>query len=377
MDDHPDSDLALKEIEAGIDLTKCQQCGCMAETLEQIGKAFPLLPANSAPEIRAALPGWTGKMKEIRYSCLGCEHCYAGAAQNAFTATFPEAEGPFGLSCEIQTNTTRWPSVVGEYFVLDPAAPVAVTTLASPDFPKQLADQKTPGLAIVGKLETENIGIDKIIKNTIANPKLHFLIVAGADPKGHLCGQTLMALSANGVDENGRVIGSKGKRPILRNVTRSEIEAFRTQVKMIDLIGCECTDCVNDKIAELYHQVSVVTQEPAACNCTDGSCNVTVTDAAEVKTVFVDETDQIVKLDKSGYFVILPIREQKVVHIEHYSYDNVLLHILEGASARSMYLKIIEQNWVSEMSHAAYLGKELAKAELNLTMGVPYNQDAA
>jgi hypothetical protein len=32
---------------------------------------------------------------------------------------------------------------------------------------------------------------------------------------------------------------------------------------------------------------------------------------------------------------------------------------------------------VTEMSHAAYLGKELAKAELNLTHGIPYTQDAA
>ncbi len=316
-------------------------------------------------------------MKSIRYACLGCEHCYAGVAQNAFNTAFPETANDFGLSCGIQSNPASWPPVVGEYLLLDPSAPVAVTTLASLDFPKQLADQKIPGLAIVGKLETENIGIDKLIKNMIANANLRFLILSGIEPTGHLSGQTLLALAENGVDENKRVIGSKGKRPILRNVTLEEIEAFRSQIQVIDLIGCECIDCVNDKIAELHKQGVDIGQQPSSCDCSDGSCHPSTMDIDEVPTIFLDETDQTVRLDKAGYFVILPIPERKVIHVEHYSYDNSLLHVIEGASARTLYLKAIEQKWVSEMSHAAYMGKELAKAELNLALGIPYNQDAA
>lgn len=377
MDDHPDVDIALTELKAGIDLPKCQQCGCMSETLEQIARAFALLPPGSAPEIQDALPGWAEKMKSIRYSCLGCEHCYAGVAQNAFIAAFPETEHQFELSCEIKANTASWPPVVGEYLVLDPSAPVAVTTLASSDFSKQLADQKIPGLAIVGKLETENIGIDKIVKNTIANPNLRYLILAGTDPKGHLCGQTLLALAESGVDAKGRVIGSQGKRPILRNVSQAEIEAFRQQVQMIDLIGCECIDCVSEKVAELSQQAPAAALAPVSCGCTDGSCEVATPETEAIATDVVDETEQPVKLDKAGYFVILPIAERKVIHVEHYSYDNSLLHVLEGTSPRSLYLRIIEQNWVSEMSHAAYLGKELAKAQSSLNFGIPYSQDAA
>jgi len=377
MDNLFDLDTSLRELETGINLTKCQQCGCMSDTLGQISKSLAILQEERTLAFRDALPGWVDKMKAIRYSCLGCEHCYAGVAQNAFTAAFPETETQFGLSCEIQTNTTGWPPVVGEYVILDPSAPVAVTTLASPDFSKQLADQKIPGLAIVGKLETENIGIDKLIKNTIANSNLRYLILAGMEPRGHLCGQTLLALSENGVDENRRVIGSKGKRPILRNVTQEEIEAFRNQIQMIDLIGCECTDCVNDKIAELRDQIVEAAPQSISCGCSDESCQVSTLRQDMVPPLFVEETDQPVKLDKAGYFVILPISERKVIHIEHYNYDNYLVHVMEGTSARSLYLKIIEQNWVSEMSHAAYLGKELAKAELSLAFGIPYSQDAA
>jgi len=377
MDNRSDIDIALKELETGIELTKCQQCSCMSETLNQIGEVIAILSEGRASRFRDALPGWLENMKSIRYTCLGCEHCYAGVAQNAFTAAFPETENQFGLSCEIQTNTAGWPPVVGEYIVLDPSAPVAVTTLASPDFSKRLADQKIPGLAIVGKLETENIGIDKIIKNTIANSNLRFLILAGIESKGHLCGQTLLALSENGVDENGRVIGSKGKRPILRNVTQGEIEAFRKQILIIDLIGCECTDCISDKIAEHGNQIIEITPQANFCGCSDESCQISTLDKDEIPTVFVEETDQVVKLDRAGYFVIFPILERNIIHIEHYNYDNYLVHVMEGANARSLYLKIIEQNWVSEMSHAAYLGKELTKAELSLAFGIPYRQDAA
>ena len=377
MNTHPDLVIALNELEAGINLTKCQQCGCMNQTLEQVSQSITNLSEESTLEFRQAMPGWTGKMKAIRYSCLGCEHCYAGVAQNAFTAAFPEIENQIGLSCEIQSNPTGWPPVVGEYFVLDPNGTVAVTTLASLDFPKQLADQKIPGLAIVGKLETENIGVDKLIKNTIANPNLSYLILAGVEPSGHLSGQTLIALSESGVDEKGRVIGSTGKRPILKNVTQAEIDAFRRQIQVIDLIGCECIECVSDKIAELRQQPIDLIPQPNSCGCSDPNCHSSSLDAQEVPAVFVKETDQPVKLDKAGYFVILPIPERKVINVEHYSYDNHLLHVIEGSSARSLYLKIIEENWVTELTHAAYIGKELAKAELNLLLGVPYNQDAA
>jgi tetrahydromethanopterin S-methyltransferase subunit A len=82
-------------------------------------------------------------------------------------------------------------------------------------------------------------------------------------------------------------------------------------------------------------------------------------------------------MDKAGYFVIIPQPEKRVIIVEHYSYDNKLLRIIEGKDARSIYHTIIENGWVTELSHAAYLGKELAKAELSLKLGFKYVQDAA
>ncbi len=93
--------------------------------------------------------------------------------------------------------------------------------------------------------------------------------------------------------------------------------------------------------------------------------------------LLVEDDHRPVRLDPAGYFVIYPVTERRLVHIEHYANDNRLLHSLESASPRALYLKIIDEGWVTEMSHAAYLGKELFKAEFALRTGTAYLQDAA
>jgi tetrahydromethanopterin S-methyltransferase subunit A len=69
--------------------------------------------------------------------------------------------------------------------------------------------------------------------------------------------------------------------------------------------------------------------------------------------------------------------ERNLINVEHYAYDNTLLHIIEGPNARSLYLAIIDHGWITELSHAAYLGKELARAELSTQGGFKYVQDGA
>lgn len=81
----------------------------------------------------------------------------------------------------------------------------------------------------------------------------------------------------------------------------------------------------------------------------------------------------ILEMDSSGYFVIIPIPQRVIV--EHYSYYNNLLRVIEGSNLRSIYWTIIKNNWVSQLSHAAYLGKELTRAELSIKIGFKYVQD--
>ncbi|MHB1414574.1 MAG: DUF4346 domain-containing protein [Chloroflexota bacterium] len=84
-----------------------------------------------------------------------------------------------------------------------------------------------------------------------------------------------------------------------------------------------------------------------------------------------------IALDRAGYFVIIPQPEKANITVEHYAYDNTLLRVIVGHNARDLYSTIIEGGWVSALSHAAYLGKELARAQAALETGTRYVQDGA
>ncbi len=82
-------------------------------------------------------------------------------------------------------------------------------------------------------------------------------------------------------------------------------------------------------------------------------------------------------MDRAGYFVIVPLPDRGSISVEHYAYDNTLLRTIEGTTARAIYRKLIEEGWMTELSHAAYLGRELTKAELARQYGFKYVQDGA
>jgi tetrahydromethanopterin S-methyltransferase subunit A len=157
----------------------------------------------------------------------------------------------------------------------------------------------------------------------------------------------------------------------LRNVSLDEINAFRQQVQVIDLIGCENLD-------EISHRIATLAQSAApACSC--GTCSDTPAPVAisTMATLTATESGGAVIMDTAGYFVVVPLADRQVINVEHYAYDDTLLHVIEGPNARVLYQAIIARQWVSELSHAAYLGKELAKAELALRYGFKYVQDGA
>ncbi len=359
------------ELDAGIALPKCQQCGCMESALKNLATVLPTIGTEDASALGESMSASLQNMRPIQYSCLGCEYCYPAVAQNILGQAFPSlSEAAADLSCEFRVSDENWPPVVGEYFVLDKVASVAVSTLASVQLTDELAQRMPSGLAIVGKTETENIGIDKVIKNIVTSPTIRYLIVSGMEPKGHLTGKTLLALAENGVDENGRVIGSLGKRPVLRNVSASEIHAFREQVQVIDMIGCENPDEISAKIEELSRQVTT------QCSCSECG-GIPLISISNTPKMFATESSEAVSMDKAGYFVIVPLIDRGIINVEHYAYDNSLLRVIEGATAREIYFMIINNSWVTELSHAAYLGKELAKAELSLQNSFKYVQDGA
>jgi tetrahydromethanopterin S-methyltransferase subunit A len=376
----------------------------MKGTLENLIASLPKLKMKDAKELLKSVKEWSGQLEPLEYPCLGCRYCIPPEAMTMLTKKYPDLASSTLSSCELTVSTDSWPPVEGEYTVFNPKAPVAVSTLASVKLEEKLAKLSPPGLCIVGKTETENIGIDKIIKNVVSNRAISHIIVAGKDTEGHHSGKTLLSLWENGVDKSMRVIGSNGRRPILKNVSLTEVNKFRKQVRITDMIGCENTRTITKKIKELSpdtvtaecapscgcHEPAVISQPvmipvkasvTSACGCGD-VCNDTVSKTRQKRSaapprVKAKKHGKNVKLDKAGYFVILPSRKNGTILVEHYSYENKLLRNIEGSNGRDIYFTIINNKWVSELSHAAYLGKELARAELSLKKGFKFVQDGA
>jgi len=128
------------------------------------------------------------------------------------------------------TIAQEWPPIRGDYTIVNPESHISVVTLASDMDP-------LPDACIMGSCKTENLGIEKIMANTISNSNIRYILVCGQESKGHLSGNTLLAIHNNGIDEQGRIVGSNGAIPFIENIPLDAIEHFRAQVELIDRRG--------------------------------------------------------------------------------------------------------------------------------------------
>ncbi|MFA5431600.1 MAG: hypothetical protein WC319_01805 [Candidatus Paceibacterota bacterium] len=350
-------------ISQGIELDKCQKCGCMSDLVNN-------MLTNERPELlkfRENAKQWKSKLKTVEYSCLGCKYCYPAAATNSLN----QQNIFISDSCNLEIKSTQqnWPPVGGDYFALCNGrdCSVAVSTLADINLSKALAELHPDNLCIVGKTETENIGIDKIIKNVVSNQKIKYLILAGVEPEGHFTGNSLLMLKQNGIDENKKIINSKSKRAVLQNSTTEEINQFRKQVEIIDMIGCTDVKEIETKIQQYKSQ--------SKCDCHDCKDNTVIKTVTTTNVIQAIDYEKV-ELDKQGYFVIMPQQDGNII-VEHYANDNKLVNTVKGTNPREIYLTIINNGMLSQLSHAAYLGKELTKAELSIKYKFQFIQDKA
>jgi len=116
---------------------------------------------------------------------------------------------------------------------------LAICTLSSIELLEEVSKSELMDkVALVGRLLSENKGIDAIIKFTLAHPELDRIIVCGREVKGHKAGQALLSLYKNGIDRNGRIIATASPYPILKSSMRN-VEAFRKQIVIINAVGTE------------------------------------------------------------------------------------------------------------------------------------------
>jgi len=106
------------------------------------------------------------------------------------------------------------------------------------------------GAAIAGSCKTENLGLEKVIANIISNPNIRFILLCGTEVKGHLAGQTMIALHANGVKE-GRVVGAEGAIPFIENLKDDAMKRYQEQTELVNIMESEDIGAIKAKISEL------------------------------------------------------------------------------------------------------------------------------
>ncbi len=242
---------------------------------------------------------------------------------------------------------------------------VAICTLNSD------LDVPADKVAAVGKCFTENLGVEKVVKKIIANQKIRFLLLCGEDVEKRKPGEAIKCLAENGVEENGKIIGAKSLMPFIKNLTASEIEYFRNQITVVDLIGEKDTDVIINKISELDEQ-------------NPGQYDGPMYTSKEIPVVYagwdyrkewtVDE-----KYDEN-WFVINVDYEKKQIIADHYTgYGEETQQCCKiiGVKAEEIAAEIVKRGKITKLYHAAYLGKELQKAETALKQGKKYVQEDA
>ncbi|WP_434513426.1 tetrahydromethanopterin S-methyltransferase subunit A [Dechloromonas sp. ARDL1] len=352
---------AEEQIRLAMAATKCHRCGCFQDTVQALEQSHPI--RELLPElIKEALALFEPK----RYECLGCEVCWPAVATNATAEIDPAIAEMAHCATADPEEREGWPPLPGDYRVVRYQAPVAVCTLNSDDLMPRLAGTQAPGLAIVGSLHTENLGIEHLIRNLLPNPHIRFLIVCGEDTQkaiGHLPGQSLVALMMNGLEDRGRISGAEGKRPVIKNVSLEQVEAFRRQVQVMDCIGMTDLEAIAGEIAK------------AAAN-DPGPATATFAHGNTIPVQQAQEPSRLVS-DPAGYLVLYPDRRRKCLVLEHYANNGTLDRVVEGATPTALYSTFIAEGLISRLDHAAYLGRELARAETALREGHDYVQDRA
>lgn len=376
----------IKEIHQELDnvrqVKKCTACECFLDVIEGVKGDLEKIDTQDSKAAQEDMKRWLSAGNKERHACYGCEECLPISPYNQFSAGlkgYDTSEAPnvetietnscgCGGACKPLTpqpkEIKKWPIVQGEYIVGNTEASMAICTLADTDLPNELkAVDLLEHTAIIGTLSTENLGVERVIRNLTANPNIGYLILCGKDSRGHRAGQAILSLKDNGVDQNNRIIGAKGPRPVLKNITSDEIETFRKRITVINEIGTQDTSRLTEVVKAYMDKPKGVTPILPP--------KVHMPKVVEA----VPRSNREWTHDPEGFFLLLLDKDSKSIICEHYIEDGVISEVIKGASAEDIANTVIKRSLLSRLDHAAYLGRELAKAETALNFGIPYTQD--
>ena len=79
--------------------------------------------------------------------------------------------------------------------------------------------------------------------------------------------------------------------------------------------------------------------------------------------------------DETGYFLIRINKKDKQIEVGFVTTNHIITKEIIGRTATAIYNTIINMELITRFEHAAYLGKELYKAELALKHDLEYKQE--
>ena len=118
------------------------------------------------------------------------------------------------------------------------------------------------GAALSGTIQTENIGIEKMVCNIIGNPNIRYLVLTGPESPGHSTGEAIMSLLKEGVDERKKIRKTNAPTPYLFNLPVEFIERFRKQIVwVVDLLNRGTPDLIRKAVWSCYQEAPTEFEE--------------------------------------------------------------------------------------------------------------------
>lgn len=257
----------------------------------------------------------------------------------------------------------HWPFVGGRYRVFDTTAPVVVVGSNAESLAGDFAALETSGICMVATHCRVASDVEKLIRNIAANMAIHSVIVTAAqDEQSPALGALLVLLGAElESDEESQALAKK----IKARLDDIDFSALTRQVRGINMIGQAETDRIVARVSELASEAN----RPN----TGFRAPVQEDENGIERVIAAKNIEYELQADKAGNFFVC-IKDKKIV-VEQYSAKHDLLRIVEGHTARDLCITLIRNGWVSKLDHAAWLGRELLRAELSMETGEEFLAD--
>lgn len=257
----------------------------------------------------------------------------------------------------------QWPFIPGRYRVFDATAPVVIAGGDAEALARNLAALETSGVCMVATHCRSAADVEKLLRNIAANLSVHSVVVVGDPATESPAASAILALLGKGNEL------SSDAKELARKVTSRledvDVDALRRQVRAVDMLSGADTDKVVAKISELASEAN----RPNTGFRTPSQKD----DDGVERVLAASGISYEPQKDKAGNFYI-SVQNKKIV-VEHFSPKNELLRVIEGNGARDLCITLIRNGWVSKLDHAAWLGRELLRAELAMHSGSEFVAD--